>query len=94
MVNAEIIKHTANEFLSVKGMSILSDGEVDNLVDLVIVVLSVSVFEKPFRLGRSNTTAVLDASGKEVKRFNVKKQKARTKSLLLVALLNCDWPMK
>lgn len=78
----------ARTYLTEQSLAQLSDDKIEGIITELQEIEGSSSFEKPYRLGNISKTNIVDAKGHEVRRFNTNKRNARTKSLLLLALLN------
>jgi len=78
----------ARTYLTEQSLAQLSDDKIEGIITELQEIEGSSSFEKPYRLGNISKTNIVAPKGHEVRRFNTNKRNARTKSLLLLALLN------
>lgn len=78
----------ARTYLTELSLAQLSDDKIDGIITELQEIEASASFVKPFRLGNTSKTNIVDSQGHEVRRFNANKRNARSKSLLLLALLN------
>ena len=90
MLIKEKLKNYSIAFLNTNTLSQMSDGVIDSIVENVIEIKNNQSYKGPFRLGRTSTTVILDTTGKEVRKWNKNKRNARSKSLLMIELLNLE----
>lgn len=87
-ISDKLVKARAVEIIKVHKLAELSDGKLKAIFELIHFVKSKDLFYPPFRLGHSEPFNILDKNGRFVAGFNSKKSNARSKSILLLELLN------
>jgi hypothetical protein len=90
MLIKEKLKEHSIAFLNTNSLSQMSDGVIDSIIESVLEIKNNQSHTRPFRLGRTSTTIILDVNGKEVRKWNENKRNARSKSFLMLELLNLE----
>lgn len=90
MLITEKLKAHSIAFLNLNSLSQMSEGVIDSIIESVIEIKNNQNHTGPFRLGRTSTTVILDVNGKEVRKWNENKRNARSKSVLMLELLNLE----
>jgi hypothetical protein len=84
----ENLKARAATIIKEKNLAQLSDGKLRAIFETVRFVKDCNLFDAPFRTGRSEPFNILDKNGRFVADVSSKKRNARSKSILLLELLN------
>jgi hypothetical protein len=86
----EELKALAVSIIMEKNLAQLSVGKIQAIIEIVHFAKDSNIFDSPFRTGRSEPFNILDRNGRFVAGFSSKKRNARSKSILLLELLNCS----
>ena len=87
-ISDELLKAKAKEIIKEKNLAQLSNGKLEAIFKAVYFVKDSDLFQPPFRRGFSEVYNILDKKGHFVFGFSSKKNNARSKTVLLLELLN------
>ena len=84
----ELLKAKAKEIINENNLAQLSDGKLEAIFKTVHLVKGNDFFHPPFRKGYSEEYNILDKKGHFVFGFSSNKNNAKSKTILLLELLN------